>query len=40
MPGVATGLAWTPNGGEIIFIEATKMKGTGKMAMTGPGWAT
>jgi ATP-dependent Lon protease len=33
--GVATGLAWTPNGGEIIFIEATKMKGAGKMAMTG-----
>jgi ATP-dependent Lon protease len=33
--GVATGLAWTPNGGEIIFIEATKMKGSGKMAMTG-----
>jgi ATP-dependent Lon protease len=33
--GVATGLAWTPNGGEIIFLEATKMKGSGKMAMTG-----
>ena len=35
VPGVATGLAWTPNGGEIIFIEATKMKGSGKMTMTG-----
>ncbi len=35
VPGVATGLAWTPNGGEIIFIEATKMKGAGKMTMTG-----
>ncbi|MCK9523635.1 MAG: endopeptidase La [Proteobacteria bacterium] len=35
VPGVATGLAWTPMGGEIIFIEATKMKGSGKLAMTG-----
>jgi ATP-dependent Lon protease len=35
VPGVATGLAWTPNGGEIIFIEATKMKGSGKLTMTG-----
>lgn len=35
VPGVATGLAWTPTGGDIIFIEATKMKGKGKMAMTG-----
>jgi ATP-dependent Lon protease len=35
VPGVTTGLAWTPMGGEIIFIEATKMKGSGKMAMTG-----
>ncbi|MBN2803858.1 MAG: endopeptidase La, partial [Deltaproteobacteria bacterium] len=33
--GVTTGLAWTPMGGEIIFIEATKMRGHGKMAMTG-----
>jgi len=35
VPGVATGLAWTPMGGEIIFIEATKMKGSGKLTMTG-----
>ncbi len=35
VPGVTTGLAWTPMGGEIIFIEATKMLGKGKMAMTG-----
>jgi ATP-dependent Lon protease len=35
VPGVATGLAWTPVGGDIIFIEATKMKGTGKTTLTG-----
>jgi ATP-dependent Lon protease len=35
VPGVATGLAWTPTGGDIIFIEATKMRGSGKTAMTG-----
>ncbi len=35
VPGVATGLAWTPTGGDIIFIEATKMKGNGQMTMTG-----
>lgn len=35
VPGVATGLAWTPSGGDIIFLEATKMKGKGKTAMTG-----
>ncbi len=35
VPGVATGLAWTPMGGDIIFVEATKMNGAGKMAMTG-----
>jgi ATP-dependent Lon protease len=35
VPGVATGLAWTPSGGDIIFIEATKMKGNGKVTMTG-----
>jgi ATP-dependent Lon protease len=34
-PGVATGLAWTPVGGDILFIEATKMKGTGKLILTG-----
>jgi ATP-dependent Lon protease len=33
--GVATGLAWTPVGGEILFIEATMMKGNGKMILTG-----
>ena len=34
-PGIATGLAWTPNGGEILFIEATKMEGNGKLILTG-----
>jgi ATP-dependent Lon protease len=34
-PGVATGLAWTSVGGEILFIEATKMYGTGKLQLTG-----
>ena len=33
--GVATGLAWTSVGGEILFIEATKMYGAGKMQLTG-----
>ncbi len=33
--GVATGLAWTPAGGDIIFIEATRMSGSGKLTMTG-----
>jgi len=33
--GVATGLAWTPTGGDIIFIEATKMKGKGSLTLTG-----
>jgi len=35
VPGVATGLAWTPSGGEILFIEATKMEGSGKVLLTG-----
>ncbi len=35
VPGVATGLAWTPTGGDIIFIEATKMKGKKSLALTG-----
>jgi ATP-dependent Lon protease len=34
-PGVATGLAWTAVGGEILFIEATQMYGTGKLQLTG-----
>ena len=34
-PGVATGLAWTPVGGDILFIEASKMKGKGNMNLTG-----
>jgi ATP-dependent Lon protease len=34
-PGVATGLAWTPVGGAILFIEATRMPGTGKLMLTG-----
>lgn len=34
-PGVATGLAWTQSGGEILFIEATRMSGTGKLTLTG-----
>jgi ATP-dependent Lon protease len=34
-PGVAVGLAWTPAGGDILFIEANKMKGKGSFAMTG-----
>lgn len=33
--GVATGLAWTSVGGEILFIEATKMHGSGKLQLTG-----
>ena len=33
--GVATGLAWTPTGGDILFIEATKMPGKGELILTG-----
>lgn len=33
--GVATGLAWTPAGGEILFIEATRVPGSGKLTLTG-----
>jgi ATP-dependent Lon protease len=35
LPGVATGLAWTPVGGDILFIETTKMPGHGKLIITG-----
>ncbi len=35
VPGVAVGLAWTPVGGDILFIEATKMKGKGNLHLTG-----
>jgi ATP-dependent Lon protease len=35
IPGVATGLAWTPVGGDILFIEATRMPGNGKLILTG-----
>jgi ATP-dependent Lon protease len=35
VPGVITGLAWTPVGGEILFIEGTFMPGTGKLTLTG-----
>ncbi len=35
VPGVATGLAWTPVGGDILFIETTKMPGNGKLIITG-----
>ena len=35
VPGVATGLAWTPVGGDILFIEATRIPGTGRLILTG-----
>src|SRR5438094_808654 len=35
VPGVAVGLAWTPAGGDILFIEATRMKGKGSLTLTG-----
>jgi ATP-dependent Lon protease len=35
VPGVATGLAWTPVGGEVLFVEATAMPGDGKLTITG-----
>ena len=35
VPGVATGLAWTPVGGDILFIEASRMPGSGKLILTG-----
>jgi ATP-dependent Lon protease len=35
VPGVATGLAWTPTGGDILFIEAARVPGNGKLILTG-----
>jgi ATP-dependent Lon protease len=35
VPGVATGLAWTPVGGDILFIESTRVPGSGKLILTG-----
>jgi ATP-dependent Lon protease len=34
-PGVATGLAWTPTGGDILFVEVTRMAGKGALVLTG-----
>jgi ATP-dependent Lon protease len=34
-PGVAIGLAWLPSGGKILFVEATQMKGSGQLILTG-----
>jgi len=34
-PGVAIGMAWTPTGGEVLFIEASRMAGTGSLTLTG-----
>jgi len=34
-PGVATGMAWTPVGGEVLFVEATRMAGAGTLTLTG-----
>ena len=35
VPGVATGLAWTPVGGDILFVESTRVAGTGRLILTG-----
>jgi ATP-dependent Lon protease len=35
IPGVATGLAWTPVGGDILFIEASRVPGSGRLILTG-----
>lgn len=35
LPGVAVGLAWTPLGGEIMFVEASRMEGDGQLTLTG-----
>jgi ATP-dependent Lon protease len=34
-PGVAVGLAWTPSGGDVLFVEATRMRGKGGFTITG-----
>ncbi len=34
-PGVAIGLAWTPTGGEVLFVEASRMQGSGSLTLTG-----
>ena len=34
-PGVAIGLAWTPAGGEVLFVEASRMPGSGSLTLTG-----
>jgi ATP-dependent Lon protease len=34
-PGVAVGLAWTPSGGEVLFVEASRMQGGGSLTLTG-----
>ena len=35
VPGVATGLAWTPTGGDILFVECARVPGHGKLILTG-----
>src|SRR5271154_2826391 len=35
IPGVATGLAWTPAGGDILFVESSRVRGSGKLILTG-----
>ena len=35
VPGVATGLAWTPAGGDILFVESSRVRGNGKLTLTG-----
>ena len=35
VPGVATGLAWTPAGGDILFVESSRVRGNGKLILTG-----
>src|SRR5205085_8641890 len=35
VPGVATGLAWTPVGGDILFVEAARVPGSGRLILTG-----